>query len=290
MEIRRAVALIIYLFITGSVVYFATSNLRVNTEIKRQYTRVLEMKELLLNVAFFIITISIITIVFSLLVKKEKTHMISAMLLVILIYLSFYSLYSLCEITGYTEYSIPLFLTNTILWLIVIVLRGHEIIQYVHEVLLVNTGTLTGIMMTTVIPERLLIMLLLLLSIYDVVSVRVGLIKLLMDKTLSKVHEEHLERRAIRTLDLRDPISLATAYIGLANIGIGDIICYTIMMAMYGISFGGRFSILALIIIIIGSIVLYYLMRKYELKYAPGLPIPIILSLAVYVFLKFYYP
>ena len=61
-------------------------------------------------------------------------------------------------------------------------------------------------------------------------------------------------------------------------------------MAMYGISFGGRFSILALIIIIIGSIVLYYLMRKYELKYAPGLPIPIILSLAVYVFLKFYYP
>ena len=289
MEIRRIVAIVMYLLIMGSIVYFATLNLRENVEIKRQYTRVLETKELLLNIAFFIVAISIVTLLFSLLVKKEKTHMISAILLAILMYLSFYSLYSLCEMMRCTRYFVPLVLINTILWLMVIILRGHELVQYVHEVLLVGTGTLTGIIMATVIPERLLIALLLFLSIYDIISVRVGLIKLLMDKTLSKIHEEHLEGPIIKTLDLRDPISLATAYVGLANIGIGDIICYAIMMSMYGISFGEGFSILALMTIVVGSLALYYLMRKYEMKYAPGLPIPIIISLALYFLLKFYY-
>lgn len=287
MDKYRVSALILYLIITSTVTYAILLKLP-STKIRSQVIRIPGAHELGINLAFFIIAIILITTIFSILVRKGGLRILSAIFLLTLLYLSFYSLLFICSISGAEVWKLPFTISIAVLWTLLIAFRRHIVSYYIHEVLLLITGILTGTMMAVMFPEILSILVLLLLSVYDIISVRMGFIKMLMDKVAPEPIEENEEKP--REFSLANPVLLATAYIGLASLGIGDIICYSMMMTLYGIAFNPMCSFIAFITINSGIVLLYMLMKKFKLRYAPGLPIPTILSLTVYGILKLYYP
>ncbi len=78
-----------------------------------------------------------------------------------------------------------------------------------------------------------------------------------------------------------------TAYVGLLNIGIGDVMAYSLLISVAHLLLR-RADLVGMVFVsvVLGLISTLWLMRKMRLKYAPGLPLPLALGLVLTAILR----
>ena len=202
---------------------------------------------------------------FLLLIIFKKSRLLLKVFLTLIalfsIFFTFLIYWSLIE--QLVNYSLLISLIITIIAVIAIVKNMHLIYSTILLMSMIGVGCILNFS----IPLTTKYLLLLVYSIFDILSVYKGFLRTMLgSKSISK-------------LDVFAPLM---ARINGLNIGAGDIIFYS-MTASLALDFGEIALIMVTITLFIGFLFDLWLLRKQRI--VPGLPAPIILSLiAIYLY------
>ncbi|MCD6510135.1 MAG: hypothetical protein J7L11_07125 [Thermoprotei archaeon] len=227
----------------------------------------------------FIVVLSSLMIFF--LARFRRLSLLSLLFSFFSIFLSFMAPYSILSlIVGEGLLSILVSMTMPMLWLIAFRLEHPKVALLISSILVMLTGSLSGLVFTLLMPLYVVILFLIVLSLYDYISVRSGPLKRLMELVpLSR------DKGSISSLK-GTPLFFVTAYIGIMNIGIGDIMSYTMLSCISLFLIGIHGAVFSFLLLLSGLFITYLIMTRMKLKYAPGLPLPLLMGLLALAIFK----
>jgi len=241
------------------------------------------------ELSWFIFIISLSSLLIFLLARSRRIPLLVAVFAFFVVFLSFTSSYTISYLLIEDQViSIFLSLLVILLWSLVFILKNDYLARALSSSLVLLTGSLAGIVFVIVVPIYVTIVFLVFLCIYDLFSVRYGHLKELMKALLvnEKLKKEEVTFSRITT-KIRSPLFFITAYAGLMNVGIGDVMSYVMLNCIASLFSGVYGTSLVFISITLGFLLTYKLMIKLKLAYAPGLPLPILFGLITIGILRF---
>ncbi|MCI4408836.1 MAG: hypothetical protein JHC26_07065 [Thermofilum sp.] len=188
----------------------------------------------------------------------------------------FYSLANLAPLERYSDYLLQY---ADLLSVSVAVLAAVLIIKPVSvkllDILLIIYGTMAGSLLAVTLPGWTPFAVAVILAVYDVYSVFYGPLKRILENTVGEGQS--------RESKLKSPLRGAVIVIDNIALGMGDVLMYSMLSSSYYLfpfNSAARWVLTTIAIALGLYFTLKMLTRK---KYMPALPIPVFLSLAVYV-------
>jgi presenilin-like A22 family membrane protease len=216
------------------------------------------------NAIYFVVLLALAASVFYVLLKRRSKKIIKALIVVALttasLLLSFFYLYSIFDYFApdWIDLTLPLMVIITVVFDLAIFKMGSK----VRNAVIILLGGALGVFFGNAIPWWSAVAILLFLAVYDVVAVYKG--------PVGKIAQSS---------GLDDLQGLSFSYKDI-QMGLGDLVFYSMLMGLMFKTFSPSIfpAIAAIIGILAGSIVTFYMLEKKGLF--PGLPFPIVIGLA----------
>jgi presenilin-like A22 family membrane protease len=213
------------------------------------------------NAIFFMIAIAISATTFYFLLKQNKVKIIKTVIFAVMTLaagmLSIFYLSTLLALTNF--YNIPLIV---ILSVLITVVFDLAIFKYtkVQSIAVICLGGAFGALFSFLLPPYSAILLLIVLSIYDIFAVYRG--------PVGKIAQSGLEQLSGLSYSFKD-----------IQMGLGDLFFYTVLVCLMFFNYPNSLipTIMSIVGICAGSIITFFMLEKKGIF--PGLPFPIALGL-----------
>jgi len=270
-----ALMAVLYAYIGTSLLWFSG----LGQQLEGPFSKEENITATLFNLVYFIALVLIGTVILLILVKIKKLKIINIFyfLATTMLGITIYEIYliSVSEILNINlEVSIVqiiVFSLSLISSLLIFLSKNEKILF----LLLTFYGGLTGPLFSYMLPLWSIFTISIALSLYDLYSVFKGPLKIIINEIYSKEGGEDKVDKSI------PPIKGAIVPIGGLNIGLGDIVFYSLLVSasiMYPrLSYIRGFFVS--VAILTGNYITLKLLEKH--RYLPALPIPILLGIFV---------
>ncbi len=214
------------------------------------------------NAIYFVVLIALAATVFYVLIKRRSKRIIKALVITALttasLLLSLIYLYAIfATVPNADYYVIPLTIIITVLFDLAVFRFGG----IYRDVVVIFLGGALGIFFGKFIPLWTAVLILAFLAIYDVFAVYKG--------PVGKIAESGLDQLQGLSFSFKD-----------IQMGLGDLVFYSMLMGAMFFSFVGIIPTVAAIIgILAGSVITLFMLEKKGIF--PGLPFPILLGLTL---------